>query len=78
MNSSWAEVQDSFMQAHQHSGRAEPLFMIASHYYDRKDWILAYLFSLRASQIKYPRDAILWVNAPKDVAEASRTLTAGS
>jgi hypothetical protein len=61
LNYSWPEVQDSLMQAHQHSGRAEPLFMIASHYYDQKDWLLTYLFSLRASQITYPHNAVLWV-----------------
>eukprot|EP00475_Leptophrys_vorax_P008040 TRINITY_DN15151_c0_g1_i2.p1 TRINITY_DN15151_c0_g1~~TRINITY_DN15151_c0_g1_i2.p1 ORF type:complete len:418 (-),score=76.60 TRINITY_DN15151_c0_g1_i2:11-1264(-) len=58
----WPEIQAAFLRAHEHSRRAEPLFFIAEHYHEQGEFSLAYIYALRASQLEYPQDAVLWVN----------------
>lgn len=58
----WSEVQQAFLDAHDHSPeRAEPLFAIAQHYQGLNKRGLAFLFALRCSQLAYPTRAVLWV-----------------
>lgn len=62
LNHPWSEVQHAFLMAHQHSpGRSEPLYAIANQYFMNREYPLCYLFALRAAQIPYPANAVLWV-----------------
>lgn len=56
----WPEVQQQFLDAHSHSpNRAEPLFAIAWHYYEKKNWPLTFLFASRGAQIAQPTRTVL-------------------
>ena len=58
----WIEQQQAFLDAYEHSPeRAEPLYSIASHYYQDKENALAYLYASHASTLPYPKHAVLWV-----------------
>jgi glycosyltransferase involved in cell wall biosynthesis len=60
----WPDVQQRFLDAYAHSPhRAEPLFQIAWHYYEKKSWPLTYLFAARAAKIPFPEKANLFVDA---------------
>ena len=64
MGRSWPEQQEAFLAAYEHSPeRAEPLYSIASHYYQQKQYALAYLYSAHAASLPYPHHAVLWVQA---------------
>jgi len=64
MERPWHEVQQAFLDAHQHSpGRAEPLHAIAEHHYQYRSYALTYLFAKRASELAYPHEAVLWVQS---------------
>jgi hypothetical protein len=58
----WPEVQQRYLDAHVHSPhRAEPLFQLAWHYHERKEWPLAYLFARRGAEIPLPASATLFL-----------------
>ena len=58
----WIEQQQAFLDAYEHSPeRAEPLYSIASHYYQEKSNALAFLYSSHAATLPYPKHAVLWV-----------------
>jgi hypothetical protein len=60
----WWEVQQAFLDAHAHSSeRAEPLYAVASHWYNEKNYPLAYLYAAHATTFEYPTSASLWVQA---------------
>lgn len=60
----WPEVQQLYLDAHAHSPhRAEPLFAIAWHWYEAKNWPLAFLFAQRGAEIPFPEGATLFVDA---------------
>jgi len=60
----WFEVQQAFLDAHNHSPeRAEPLYAVASHYYKARQHSLAFLFASHAASLSYPVGASLWVQA---------------
>jgi fibro-slime domain-containing protein len=60
----WGETQQCYLDAYAHSPhRAEPLFAIAWHYYEKKSWALTYLFAKRGSEIAFPEKATLFVDA---------------
>ena len=42
--------------------RAEPLYLIAKHWYEQKKYDVAYLFILRAYQLPFPKDIRLFIN----------------
>ena len=59
----WAGVLETYLDAHAHSpSRAEPLFKIAWHYYQKKSWALCYLFARRGAEIPFPEKATLFVD----------------
>jgi hypothetical protein len=65
MGRPWPEVQQLYLDAHAHSPhRAEPLFAVAWHYYELKNWPLTYLFASRGAAIPFPSKATLFVDAP--------------
>jgi tetratricopeptide (TPR) repeat protein len=58
----WPEVQQRYLDAHAHSPhRAEPLYHLAWHYYERQQWPLAYLFARRGAEIPLPEASTLFV-----------------
>jgi hypothetical protein len=60
----WSEIQQAFLDAHQHSPeRAEPLYAVASHWYREKKASLAFMFASYATGLSYPTSASLWVQA---------------
>ena len=64
MGRSWAEQEQAFLDAYEHSPeRAEPLYSIASHYYQDKKNALAYIYASHAATLPYPKHAVLWVQA---------------
>ena len=59
LNRPWAEVQQTFLDAHQFDPkRAEPLYHIAKHYYDRDEHALVCLFAGRASALPTPETSL--------------------
>lgn len=42
--------------------RAEPLYLIAKHWYEQKKYDVAYLFIYRAYQLPFPKDIRLFIN----------------
>ena len=65
MGSPWPEVQQAWLVAHAHSPhRAEPLYRIAWHYFQQKNWPLTFLFAQRAAQLPEPPPGNLFVNMP--------------
>ena len=42
--------------------RAEPLYLIAKHWYEQKKYDVAYLFISRAYQLPFPKDIRLFIN----------------
>ncbi|MCU0685723.1 MAG: hypothetical protein MUF34_26345 [Polyangiaceae bacterium] len=68
-NRPWVEAQQLAMSAHSHSPhRAEPLFFLAWHYYERKNWPLTFLFASRGASLPLPERPSLFVEP--DVYEA--------
>ncbi|NUP13326.1 MAG: glycosyltransferase [Polyangiaceae bacterium] len=62
-NRPWPDVQQLYLDAHAHSPhRAEPLFAIAWHWYEAKNWPLTYLFASRGAAIPFPTQATLFVD----------------
>ena len=58
----WYTSLKFYMQAVEHSNRAEPLIKIAQHYNNEKKWLLAYTFIKLACSIEYPKESILFVD----------------
>ena len=59
----WPDVQQRFLDAYAHSAhRAEPLYAIAMHYYEKKSWGLTYLFAKRGADLPFPEKASLFVD----------------
>lgn len=55
----WSEVQQAYLDAHQADPkRAEPLYFIAKHYYDRDEHGLVCLFAGRAAELPVPHTAL--------------------
>lgn len=64
MGARWPVVQQRYLDAHAHSpSRAEPLFAVAWHYHQEKNWPLTYLFARRGAELPFPEDATLFVDA---------------
>lgn len=60
----WPEVQQLYLEAHAMAPhRAEPLCAIADHYVKEQAYALGYVFALRAYEIPYPEQDILFVDA---------------
>jgi hypothetical protein len=60
----WPETLQCYLDAFTHSPhRAEALFAIAWHYYGCQSWALTYLFAKRGSEIPFPVQATLFVDA---------------
>jgi tetratricopeptide (TPR) repeat protein len=60
----WPETQQCYLDAYAHSPhRAEALFAIAWHYYGCQSWALTYLFAKRGSEIPFPVQSTLFVDA---------------
>jgi hypothetical protein len=60
----WALVEGKYLEAHTYAPeRAEPLFAIAWHWYEARNWPLTYLFARRGAELPYPEGATLFVNA---------------
>ena len=58
----WESVQQHYLNAHSHSPhRAEPLYRIALHWYDERNYPLMYLFALRGAAIPYPAQSHLFI-----------------
>jgi len=61
----WALAQAAYLEAHAHSPhRAEPLYAIAHHWYEKRNWPLTYLFASRAAAIPRPAQSRLFVSDP--------------
>ncbi len=57
-------MQQRYLEAHAHSPhRAEPLFQIAWHWYEKKNWPLTYLFASRGAKIPFPEASNLFIDA---------------
>jgi hypothetical protein len=55
----WSDVQQAYLAAHAFDPRrAEPLYVIASHYHDEDNHALAYLFASNASRLPLPDTAM--------------------
>lgn len=68
-NRPWVEAQQLALNAYSHSPhRAEPLFFLAWHYYERKNWPLTFLFASRGAALPLPERPSLFVDV--DVYEA--------
>lgn len=60
---SWSDVQQLYLDAHSHSPhRAEPLYAIAWHWYQKQNWPLTYLFASRGAALPLPERATLFVD----------------
>lgn len=52
----WSDVEAQYLSAHAHSPhRAEPLYQVALHWYQKKNWPLTYLFAKRGSELPFPK-----------------------
>jgi hypothetical protein len=59
----WSEAQQLALNAYSHSPhRAEPLFFLAWHYYERKNWPLTFLFASRGATLTAPERPSLFVD----------------
>lgn len=68
-NRPWVEAQQFALGAYSHSPhRSEPLFFLAWHYYERKNWPLTFLFASRGASLPLPERPSLFVDV--DVYEA--------
>ena len=59
---SWYEVMPWYIQAYEHTPRAEPLIKIAEYYRIKNNWLLSYTFINLACLLKYPSHCILFVD----------------
>jgi hypothetical protein len=58
----WGLVQQLYLDAHSHSPhRAEPLYRIALHWWDKRNYSLMYLFASRGIAIPYPTQSHLFI-----------------
>ncbi len=65
----WSEAQQLALNAYSHSPhRAEALFFLAWHYYERKNWPLTFLFASRGAALPLPERPSLFVEV--DIYEA--------
>ena len=58
----WSESMKWYMQAFEHTERAEPLFAIAKHYESIKNWKLSHMFVKQACELDYPHHCNLFVD----------------
>lgn len=59
---SWADSLGWYMKAFEYMPRAEPALAIAEHYRKTHNWILSFTFANMSCNLKYPEDAILFVD----------------
>ena len=61
----WDQALEWYLEAYQYlPERAEPLQKIASHYRQKSEHNLAYLFAKQGSRIPYPKEHVLFVSYP--------------
>lgn len=59
----WSESELYYLQAYQSLPvRSEPLYWIAKHYYDEKQYHIAHLFLLKASTTRFPSEVRLFIS----------------
>ena len=58
----WTDTMAWYIQAFEHTERAEPLIKIAEHYDREKKWTLAHNFAKLACDLPYPDHCILFVD----------------
>jgi hypothetical protein len=58
----WEISLGHYMNAISHTPRAEPLVKLASHYKDKKNWLLSYHFAKMACELEFPSNLILFVD----------------
>jgi glycosyltransferase involved in cell wall biosynthesis len=58
----WQESMIWYLKAYEHSERAEPLVKIADYYRHINNWRMAFLFIKEACRLKYPEEALLFVD----------------
>lgn len=58
----WQDSMKWYLQAFEHTARAEPLIKIIEHYKDTKSWLLCYTFASLACNLTYPEHCILFVD----------------
>jgi glycosyltransferase involved in cell wall biosynthesis len=59
---SWDDTMKWYMNACEHSTRAEPIIKIAEHYASKHKWLLSFTFSELACRMKYPEYCLLFVD----------------
>ena len=62
MGKSWNIILDHYICAFEILGRAEPLVKLAEYYRSQNMWKSAYMFSKKACELSYPKDAVLFVD----------------
>ena len=62
LNHDWYDVLPWYMKAFEFLNRVEPLILIASHYKQEKQWLLAYQFASLACKLKYPENCNLFID----------------
>lgn len=62
MGKSWNVILDHYICAFEILGRAEPLVKLAEYYRSQNMWKSAYMFSKKACELEYPKDAVLFVD----------------
>ena len=58
----WPVCMSWLLRAFEHSNRVEPLLLIAWHYKNKSEFMLAFTFLRTACSLSYPHDAILFVD----------------
>lgn len=63
MGFAWTAIEEELLHAFGLLPiRAEPLYRIAKHWYDEKQYDVAYIFALRAYQLPFPTTVRLFIN----------------
>ena len=63
MEYAWAVVEEKLLYAYGLLPiRAEPLYRIAKHWYDEKQYDIAFLFAVRAYHLPFPTSVRLFIN----------------
>lgn len=66
LKSPWPEVEQAYLECYDHfKDRAEPLYHIAKHYRENKDYIKGYSYAKKASLIPFPAHCKLFIH--KDI-----------
>jgi hypothetical protein len=62
LNAPWQEIESAYLEAYTYCKiRAEPIYEIAKYYRLKKDFPTAYKWAKVASNIKFPKDCVLFV-----------------